>query len=179
MESIRDARQRRYLPLLRLLRWLDVKFTEADSKVTFRPEGQGSAVLNLETQTLSIAGLDLRCPLIVTSSEITRRRDIFIDVDILAAVLGFQLTWDDAEYEFQAKTLRELRVWRRMRGKSLMAILATEPPPNLPEVHGPARVAEHSLDFLRIRGRAQYRGRFRPGYDDAHDGSISTLEQAI
>ena len=179
MESIRDANKRRYLPLLRVLRWLDVKATEADSKVTFRPEGQGPAVLDLETQTLNIAGLNLRCSLIVTASEITRRRDIFIDVDILAAVLGFQLEWDDVEYEFHAKTQRELRVWRRMRGKSLMAILATEPPANLPEVLGPAKVPENSLDFLRLKGRVQYQGRFRPDYDDVHDGSISSLEQAI
>jgi len=179
MESIRDARQRRYLPLLRLLKWLDVKPTEAESRLTFRPEGQDLAVLNLQTQVLSIAGLDLKCPLIVTVSEITRRRDIFVDVDILAAVLGFQLTWNEVEYEYRAKTQRELRIWRRLRGKSLMAILATEPPPDLPEVHGPAKVPENALDFLRLKGRVRYRGRFKSGVDDVHEGSLGSLEQTV
>jgi len=179
MEAVRDAKGTRYLPLRRLLKWLDVKAVEVDAKVTFQPEGQRQAVLDLKTHVVTVNAVARTCPLVIRVSDITRQRDIYVDVGVLAAVMGFEMIWDENEYAFRAKTPRELRVWRRKKGKNLLAIRATEVPPDLPERHGPARPRENAVDFFRIKGSARYRGRWTPNADDAHSGALSSLEQAL
>lgn len=179
LEMVLDSSQRRFIPLLRILKYLGVKIERKDEKISFRFERWPEVVVNPSRGEIQFGDKKEKCDILVLISEITRKEDVYIDVSMLSKILHIDIAWDEMNYEFIGKTKRTLWIWKRRKGKSLLSILAQEIVPDLPIAHKKTALPrDHSLDFAEIR--AQIRGMYRAlKQERSHEAQIVSPKQQL
>ncbi|GFO54697.1 hypothetical protein GMSM_17040 [Geomonas sp. Red276] len=146
---------KRYLPLFRLLKLLDIDRKEDGGTVTFQPDGMPFVTLDRVAKTYAVDKRTRSIDLIEARSEASREQDIYLLPEALAELFGIELAWSEANYEFVGHTARKLRIWKSS-SKSAHELLVQDVPTNLPEMHPQATPKRNGLDFAELSFRTNF-----------------------
>lgn len=151
----------RLVPLLRILRILQVEVTDSGTSLVFRPEGAPEAVVDYAAQTVTMESFSQAVRMEVGISDVTYEPDVFIPEDVLGELIATDVRWDERGYEYTFHTDQRLRVFEqfyrpvpsllRRRGGPAIGF---DLPGNLP----PARIkrfAAPDIDFAQLRMRSR------------------------
>ncbi|MBA3016514.1 MAG: hypothetical protein FP815_16430 [Desulfobulbaceae bacterium] len=166
----------RWVPLLTLLRALEVPVTEQGSSLTFPLSPQLSIAIDLNSGQAGPVGTLQPVEFVVGISDITMQQDIFLPTSVVGKLLGMEISWEDSTYGFVAKTDAFFPLWKQEEKPSLLAMKTESIRTDIPERHDLAepRQRDVSLDFVEIRGRAKSQLVSR---NKDNDISIESLEQ--
>ncbi len=150
----------RYLPLLRILRILNIEHEYDDSSARFHLRGEPEIHIDLASQTGWIGDRKYDIELILGTSDITGRPEIYVAASNLQKLLPIYLAWDSINYEYKATTNHLFSVWeRRNTERSLLFADANLVGMELPALLGTAQPGKSALSFLEM----QWRSRFADG----------------
>jgi hypothetical protein len=182
--GMRRIDAKRFLPLLRLLNALELKMTSKRLEVPalertmeervlrFQPDGGPAVALDVIGRRMEIEGIVTPVE-VVEAPGLTHEPEIFLPQDVIAGIFSMEITWNDQEYAFDARTNQALGIWKFKRRTY---IAAREIPTTLPELVPPASPRNTGLDLLELHGRA------RVSSEDNHhqtQGALESLQQAF
>lgn len=145
----------RFLPLLRLLKALEITFEEKEPIVSFAPTGSPRVVLDLAKKEIEMNGQARPISLVVGVSEITSQKEIYLSVEVLSEIFLWRIEWEEQNYKFAALTDQKLDIWKTSSLSSLL-LLTQMIPTNLPELFPPAHPPAYSLDFIESQIRPYF-----------------------
>jgi hypothetical protein len=151
LDVIVTAGNRRLLPLLRLLKAFRIEKKEEADVLTFQPEGVPPRTLNLRTRQIRLNGHEDPVDLISAVSDVTGQRDVYLPAEVMAEIFGMTLEWNEAKYEFAARTSYRLKMWT-LTMTSMKDVIAEDEEAKLPEAHPCARPRRDGLDFMELEG---------------------------
>lgn len=171
LDTVLTPSGQRLIPLLRVLKALQMEVEEKEGRISFGPAGPARIVLDTQTKQLEINGQTKSVTIVVGVSDITSHRDVYLPPDVLSELLLMKIEWNEQAYGFIAATDQKLSIWKIVPGASLLAIQTKETAVNLPELFPPARPPNFSLDFVELQ--------FRPYFTTATSDSGSSQRFAI
>jgi hypothetical protein len=135
----------RLLPLLRILRLLEIEPRDSASVLVFRPDGAPVVTVDYAAGTASLGdNPPAAVRMIAGISDITDQPELYVQESALAAMLAMEVKWDSRLYEYQIHANRPLKIFTRRHQAGALArssmIAAYDLPGRLPA----ARV-HHSL----------------------------------
>lgn len=139
--------QQRFLPLVRLLKGFSTGAARVGTRIEFQPEYSAPVAFDVSSGLLSIGGQAKVIPFISGISDVTQAREIYVPVEVIADIFGFQMEWDDEQYEYIAKTDQVLSMWKK---KSMLGDVQMVPT-DLPQAHPPASPSTPLLSFIETR----------------------------
>jgi hypothetical protein len=179
LDSLVVAGGIRLLPLLRLLRALNVRVTEKDQKLSFSPEGVGPVVIDLSARTVELRGRRKALTYVEATSEITLKRDLYLVPEMISEILDMAFEWDNEFYEYRVRVSRPLSIWRPRR-VPLLDMRALYVPADIPEMHPPAERSDAVLHFVEFDWRPDYRWRPEASAPQSeHEVSLGTPRETL
>ena len=159
MDTIITKDGRRFIPLIRLLNTLEVKWTDDNGRITFQPEGCQAVTLDTYQKTIEINSTTKPVEVFAAVSDISMGQDFYLPPESISEIFSIELEWDDIDYAFSAKTDKSLSIWKRSEGTSLLGIKTQKLIEQLPQAHPSADPLRRklSLDFMEIKGRIKYK----------------------
>ena len=155
---------KRFLPLLRMVNVLGLKITLKQLEVPelgrtteehilrFQPDGSPPVALDLSGRRMEIEGNVTPVDIVEDLSVLTHEPEIFLPQEVIAGIFSMEITWNEQEYAFVARTNLNLGIWK-FKKRTFAPVQET--PTNLPELFPPAFPRKTGLDLLELRGRAK------------------------
>lgn len=168
----------RLIPLIRMLKRLEVEYTEADGRLIFTAHGGKPVDFDVAGRLILVGGEAIEAEYTRAVSDFTLKEDVFIEPKALAELLFFSsIEWDETEYAFRVETEKKLPMWKIEEGVSLFSIKTEAVKVILPELFPPARPEKKwaSLDFVEVRAS----GRVNAIDETAGDINLSGMEQTF
>ncbi len=113
---------KRLVPLLRLLRTLEVPGQIQDNTLTFKFETQRPVIIDLTKNEMEVNGKVGPITIEIGSSDVTNRSEIYVDENILKFAFGFDFQWDDPNLSYKIKIDTDLKVFEKLRPKTISAL---------------------------------------------------------
>jgi hypothetical protein len=156
LDSIVTTEGKRLLPLLRILRALNVRVEDQATVLRFAPEGVGDIELDLGKKQIRIRGETSNIEFVEALSEITMRPDFYVSPETLSKILDMELVWDNAMYEYRIQLDRKLSIWKYDAGRSLLSRQTKYVEMDLPEALPPADRSRDPLQFVQLDWHPNY-----------------------
>jgi hypothetical protein len=156
LDTVVTPSGQRLIPLLRLLKVLEMEMEEKGDIISFSPEGSLKIILDIQRKETQIKGQSRPISLVLGVSDITAKKDIYLSPEILAEILLMKIEWNEQDYRFAAKTDQRLKIWKGPAGGSLFGIQTKQIPTNLPELFPPAQPGDFTLDFMEFQIRPYF-----------------------
>ncbi len=144
---------KKFIPLLRLLRTLHVLGLIKNNTLEFKFEHFLSTTLDLSNKSLTVNNETSALELIIGTSDVTNMAEVFVSDTILKKAFGFDYTWSDENYGYIIKVNTELEYFKKLRApsesalsvkvKELSEILKETEPPSHPDA------SKGALSFLK------------------------------
>lgn len=153
LDSIVDASGLRLMPLVRLLRALRIETEKTDAMLSFFTVNHTQIQLDISRKEIQIGNDKKAVELFVGISDITFEKEIYLPADVVAEILLMKIEWDEQSYQFIARTDQKLSIWDKAPGASALSIQTSEVESKLPEMLGPGKPPNFSLDFMEYQLR--------------------------
>ena len=166
LETIAAPDGRRLLPLLRLLKILEIPAEEKEDALFFSPNPSTKIVLDCRQKTIQTNGKTRSVSLVVGLSDITMEKEVFLGQEVVGEILSMDIRWNNPMYRFQAKTDQKLAVWSQPQRASLLSVATQKVQSRLPSLLPPAAPRNFTLDFLELQAHPYYSMYSRSGSKD-------------
>jgi hypothetical protein len=171
LDTIVLPSKQRLMPLLRLLKALDIVIVSKDDIISFTGLNSAKILLNTTKKEIEKNGEKMPTMLFTGISDITSEEEIYLLPSILAEILAMKIEWDEQKYQYTASTDQKLAIWKVAPGVSPLSIKTTEVNSVLPELLGPGHPPRFSLDFIEFQ--------LRPYFNMSQAGSATSQTIAI
>jgi hypothetical protein len=168
----------RLIPLKRILKRLEVEYTESDGRLLFTTHSGESVDIDLDGSIILVGGEAMEAEFVTAVSDYSFERDTFLEAEALAEIMGFSaIEWDEVEYAFRVETEKSLPIWKIEEGVSLFSIETEAEQVVLPELFPPAKPEKSwaTLDFVELRAS----GRVKAIDETAGDATLGGLGQTF
>ena len=122
LDIVVTPENKRRIPLLRLLRALEVPGQIQADTLHFRFETQLPVIINLIQNELEINGKVFPIALKIGSSDVTNQSEIYIDVNIFKLAFGLDYQWDDLNLSYKIKIESDLKIFEKLRPQTTSAL---------------------------------------------------------
>lgn len=122
LDIVITSDNKRLIPLLRLLRFLEVPGQIKENKVIFKFEIYHEAVLDLSQKTIIVNDETSPLNITIATSDVTNMAEIYVSEDVLKKAFGFDYVWSDADYGYTIKIEKELEIFKKLNPPSESAL---------------------------------------------------------
>ena len=163
LDTVVTPSGQRLIPLLRLLKAIQVEFEEKEDIISFISAGSFKIILDLRKKEIQINGEARPVSPVIGISDLTSKKDIYLPPELLSEILMMKIEWQEQTYQFIAKTDQRLSIWKVSGGGSLLSVQTKEVASKLPELFPPAFPGGFSLDFVQMEFRPYFTGQKSSG----------------
>ena len=142
---------KRLIPLLRLLKALEIQVEEKEDTLTFSPTPSVKMILDLQRKEIQTNGKTKPLTPVVGVSDLTLEKEVFLHPEVVGEILSMDIQWNNQMYRFQAKTDQKLGIWSQPQTASLFSIATKKVQADLPSLLPPAQPRDFSLDFMEFQ----------------------------
>jgi hypothetical protein len=167
---------KRLIPLLRLLKALEIPVEKKDDALNFSPNPSVKIALDLERKEIQINDKTKPLYLVVGVSDVTLEQDVFLLTEVVGEILSMDIQWDNQMYRFQAKTDQKLSIWSQ-QNYSLFSIATNKIQADLPSLLPPAQPQDFTLDFMELKIQPDFT--MYPGSRSANTVTIESPTQSF
>lgn len=163
---------KKFIPLLRLLRTLQVPGLITNNTLEFKFEHFFSIKLDLSNKSLAVNNETSAIELIIGTSDVTNMAEVFVSDTILKKAFGFDYTWSDENYGYIIKVNTELEYFKKMRppSESALSVKVKELSEILKETEPPAQpeASKGALSFLKTELYSDFYWRKQGNIENYH-----------
>ena len=147
---------KRLIPLLRLLKALEIQVEEKEDILTFSPTPSVKMILDLQEKGDPDQRQAKPFSPVVGVSDLTLEKEVFLYPEVVGEILSMDIQWNNQMYRFEAKTDQKLGIWSQPQTASLFSVATKKVQADLPSLLPPAQPRDFSLDFMEFQITALY-----------------------